>query len=75
VTLNPRFVKGLVQRAQARLRLERIDEAVADAEAALRLEPNTKAAYLILYHCEMARGNEKRAREMLTRYHALLRKD
>jgi tetratricopeptide (TPR) repeat protein len=71
VTLSPRFVKGLVQRAQARLRLQRIDEAVADAEAALRLEPDTKAAYLVLYHCEMARGNEKRAREILTRYHGM----
>ncbi len=71
VLLNPRFVRGLVQRAQSRLRLGRVAEAAADAERALELDRRCKDAVLILYHCAKARGDEKEATALMRRWEAM----
>lgn len=68
VTLNPRFVKGFIQRAQARLRLGRIDEAEADARLALSLDGRARDAMLILHHCARTRGDDEAAAEWMLRY-------
>lgn len=69
--LNPRFVRALVQRAQARLRLGRIPEATDDATRALEMDPRSKAAVLILHHCAKARGDERAASELLRRWSSM----
>lgn len=71
VGLAPRFLKARIQRAQARLRLGRVDEAAADAQAALEQDPAARDAVLILYHCARERGDEKEARRLLRRHDAM----
>jgi tetratricopeptide (TPR) repeat protein len=67
VVLAPQWPEAFVQRAQARAGMGDVDGALADLEAAVRLEPRRFDAFAALGALEESRGEKRRALEAYRR--------
>ena len=67
IELSPRFAYAYYNRANISFALECMDEAIADYSEALRLQPDMADAYFNRGLAYLKKGDEKRAREDLSR--------
>lgn len=67
LALEPTMSRALAQRARARIMQKRVDEGVADAKAALALEPDSKQAAYAMYLAFQMRGETAEAQKWLKR--------
>lgn len=67
IELSPRFAYAYYNRANICFALERMDEAIADYNEALRLQPDMADAYFNRGLAYLKKGDEKQAREDLSR--------
>lgn len=68
IALDPKMSRALAHRARARVMLERIPEGIADAEAALALDPKSKHACYAMYLAYHTLGETAKAEEWLARF-------
>jgi hypothetical protein len=68
IALDPKMSRALAHRARARVMLDRIPEGIADAQAALAIDPKSKHACYAMYLAYQKLGETTKAAEWLARF-------